>query len=218
MTDLTEAYWVADSGVPPKRGQGISQAVSSMREEEDEMPLLPRSRKRLIQTADSPPPEDIPATGGRKSRPTQPTQATEVTQRPVRKTRAASVASDISEAPSTRARAKPAARGRKAVEPVVVEDSEDEVALDLDKTPSTATRTGRGGKSRAATSTLGADTAGPGGTRKGTRTTQTSMVPDTSQMEAPPSTATASGRPARRKLLVDDDDDDDVVVGRLCAV
>jgi len=213
---LTAAYWVAESGGPSSKGVGMSQAVGSMRQEEDEMPLLPRSKKRLINVADSPPLEDnVPATGSRKFVvPSQTTQTTQATQRPVRKTRATSVASDVSDAPSAPTRAKPAVRGKKTVEPVVIEDSEDEVALDLGKTPSTATRTGRGAKSRAATSTLDVDTAGGGGTRRTTRTTQASMIPDTSQMEPPPSTATASGRPARRKLLVDDDDDDDVVVSR----
>jgi len=214
---LTVAYWVADSGGPSKRGQ-MSQAVGIMRDDEDEMPLLPRSKKRLINNADSPPPENgVPATGRRKeARPTQITQTTQSTQRPVRKTRAASVVSDISDAPSTRTRAKPAARGKKTAEPVVIEDSEEEVAFDLGKTPSTATRSGRGAKSRGATSTLEADTVGGGGTRRGTRTTtQPSAVPDTSQVEPTPSGVTASGRPARRKLLVDDDDDDDVVVSLL---
>jgi hypothetical protein len=195
----------------------MSQAVGSMRDEEDEMPLLPRSKKRLINNADSPPPEyDVPATGRRKgTQATQATQTTQSTQRPARKTRATSVASDVSDTPSTRTRSKPAARGKKTAETVVIEDSEEEVALDLGKTPSTATRSGRGAKSRAATSTLDADTvgAGAGGTRRGTRTTtQASVVPDTSQVNPTSSGVTASGRPPRRKLLVDDDDDDDVVV------
>lgn len=201
---LIVAYWATES-MGPKHGQGMSQRADG----EEDMPLLPPSKKRLMARDDSTFDESVPASKA----PRGAVPASLSTQRPTRTTRATSVLSDASSAPSTSTRArptaatrkKPAARGKQSAAPVVVENSEDEVADDLDKTPSAYT-TGLTGKSRvtgtrgmsgaAATSTLEGDKT------RGTRTTQATP-------SGVPGTATQRGR---RKLLVDDDDDDDDVM------
>lgn len=215
---------MADSARPNK-----SQAVTQGRlvNDDDDMPVLPRAKKRLIGNDDSPPPEDdleISATSRRRvgrTPITQPIQSTSMTNR--RATRASSVvsnASDISEAPSghTRshdARSKPAAKGKQHMESIVVEDSEEEVAQDLGRVSSGSARTRGTGVTgsrgtRGATSTLDDDHRAPGGKRTARLA---SGVPGTSAMDPPTSSAASTGRAtgSRRKLLVDDDEDDDAV-------
>jgi len=223
---------VAESARPTK-SQGTTQG--RLLDDDDDMPVLPRAKKRLIGDNDSPPPEDDldpPSSSRRRvgrtqiTQPIQSTQSTSTRRAPTRTTRASSVAtdaSDISEAPSghTRshdARSKPAAKGRKRMESIVVEDSEEEVAQDLGKLSSGSTRERgtavTGGKpsrgTRGTTSTLDEDGRAPGGRRV---TQQASGVPGTSAMDPPSSSVASTGRAAgsRRKLLVDDDDDDEAI-------
>ena len=210
------AYWEAEQD----GRYGITQP-GALPEDEDEMPLVPRPTQRRLGKHDSPPLEDDSMST--QERRGNPTQSTLSTQRPVRATRASSVVSDASSAPSTRSRAravttkaKPAAKGKKAAkEPVVIEDSEDEVAEDLDRTPSAFTTSAsartrtRATGTRASTSTLGADKTSA--TRTG-RPTQPSVVPGTSAVSQ-----SMTGR-TRRKLLVDDDDDDVTVGSKIYAL
>lgn len=178
---------------------------------DEEMPLLPPSKRRLMAKDDSGLDESIPAS---KSRRGAAPSASLSTQRPARTTRGSSVQSDASSAPSTSTRSKstaasrkkPAARGKQTAAPVVVEDSENEVAEDLDKTPSAYT-SGLTGRSRV-TGTRGMSGIGATSTLEGDR----SRASRTTQA-TPSGTGTQSrGANGRRKLLVDDDDDDDIMV------
>jgi hypothetical protein len=163
------------------------------------MPLLPKSRRRLLSPGHddemSPPP---PTARRGKATPSQTPAASQVaprrtTQRQLRETSVNSDTSSIGTATrSTRTRATPAATQRKGkTQPIVIEESEDEVNRDL-------------GPARSSTGTA----------RKSSRATGSGMVGDD---EA--STITATGRKAtqsslgtgRRRLVVDDDDDGELV-------
>ena len=210
----TPAYWETEH-----HGHGVSQAYGAMPEDDDEMPLVPRPTQRRLGKVNSPSPEEGASESLTRCRGVA-SQLPPSTQRPPRATRGTSVASDVSSAPSTRSRAKapptrakPAAKGKRSTkEPVVVEDSEEEVAIDLDKTPSlmttpaTARTKSRAGATRATTSTLEADHTSRG---RSTRPTQPSVVPGTSAISQ-----SMTGR-TRRKLLVDDDDEDEIMVSSL---
>jgi hypothetical protein len=210
----TPAYWETEH-----HGHGVSQAYGAMPEDDDEMPLVPRPTQRRLGKVNSPSPEEGASESLTRRRGVA-SQLPPSTQRPSRATRGTSVASDVSSAPSTRSRAKapptrakPAAKGKRSTkEPVVVEDSEEEVAIDLDKTPSlmttpaTARTKSRAGVTRATTSTLEADHTSRG---RSTRPTQPSVVPGTSAISQ-----SMTGR-TRRKLLVDDDDEDEIMVSAL---
>lgn len=210
---LTKAYWVADSARPTK-SQGVTQGRLI---DDDDMPVLPRSKKRLIGNDDSLPPNDaleVPSTSRRRVGRTQVTQATQAartaTRRAARPSSVVSNTSDISEAPSghTRshdARSKPAAKGKQRVESIVVEDSEEEVAQDLGRVSS--------GSARAKGSTA-PGTRGSRGTRGTTSTLEEGArgVPGTKAMDPLTSSVASSVRATgRRRLLVDDDEDDEAV-------
>jgi hypothetical protein len=169
-------------------------------DEDEDMPLLPKSRRRLLSPGHddemSPPPPT--ARGRGKATPSQTPAASQVaprrtTQRQLRETSVNSDTSSIGTVSrSTRTRATPAATQRKGkTQPIVIEESEDEVNLDL-------------GPARSSTGTA----------RKSSRATGSGILGDD---EA--STITATGRKAtqsslgtgRRRLVVDDDDDGELV-------
>jgi hypothetical protein len=171
-------------------------------DEDEDMPLLPKSRRRLLSPGHddemSPPPPTARVRG--KATPSQTPAASQVaprrtTQRQLRESSVNSDTSSIGTATrSTRTRATPAATQRKGkTQPIVIEESEDEVNRDL-------------GPARSSTGTA----------RKSSRATGTGsgIVGDD---EA--STITVTGRKAtqsslgtgRRRLVVDDDDDGELV-------
>ena len=203
------AYWAAATQPLENLRRPNTQLVSSMPEEDDEMPLLPRSKKkRLLQDDDvdtaSTAPSDGPSMPEKPSVKKKSTASTAASTRSTghtrgkstaKKTRAASVVSDVSSvAASTRASTRGGAK-RKAVLPIEIQDSEDEVALDLGKTPASGTR--------AATSTLEGEPVRS--SRASGRTTTTATGVRGTQGVTSTGTGTARGR---RRLLVDDDDDD----------
>jgi hypothetical protein len=175
-----------------------------MDEDEDEdMPLLPKSRRRLLSQGHddemSPPPLTSRRKGAFQATQTPtPSQAPprRATQRQLRETSVNSDTSSIGTASRSRTRAAPAATQKKGrTEPIVIEESEDEVNRDLGPARS-STGTGTRGKSTRGT--------GPG--------TGSGIVGDD---EASTATATVTrGRATqsslgtgRRRLVVDDDDD-----------
>ena len=199
----TTAYWPTQAPNPYKRPQA-SQFPATIADDEDEMPLLPRTKKRLLgvrddspSTADDPTPH---ATRRSEKPEISQSQTGQITLSPMqRKTRRGSVASEASSvAASTRSKAstskpKSATRGKSKkkaeVEPIVLEDSEEEVALEMDKTPTTATRSA----TRGATSAVDDE---PMSTRSGRKASGRT-------------TQAATG--GRRKLLPADDDGDEMV-------
>jgi len=186
------------------KGNGKTQmSLTQHDEDEDEdMPLLPKSRRRLLSPGHddemSPPP---PTARRGKATPSQTPAASQVaprrtTQRQLRETSVNSDTSSVGTATrSTRTRATPAATQRKGkTEPIVIEESEDEVNRDL-------------GPARSSTGTARDKSSRGTGTGSG-------IVGDD---EA--STITATRRKAtqsslgtgRRRLVVDDDDDGELV-------
>jgi len=197
------AYWATQQVKGKGKGKTQISLTQQDEDEDEDMPLLPKSRRRLLSPGHddemSPPPPT--ARGRGKATPSQTPAASQVAPRRTtqRQVREASVNSDTSSigtaGRSTRTRATPAATQRKGkTQPIVVEESEDEVNRDLGPARS-STGTARGKSSRA---------------------TGSGVVGDD---EASTVTASAAGRKAtqsslgtgRRRLVVDDDDDGELV-------
>lgn len=177
----TSAYWPTDTAGPSARSQAISQALPTFNEVVDDMPLLPRARRRLLGDDDG---DAAPAPSRRRlPASTMQKQSTQKT----RKSRAISVVSDVSiastaPAASTRSQNTPKtgkAKAKVKAKPIVLDESEEE---EPEPTPA-VTRSGRSG----ATSTLEGDAS-----RSATRSTQSATI-------------------GRRKLLPADDDDGGLV-------
>ncbi len=176
--DLILAYWPPETTRPSARSQGVSQAF----DEGDDMPLLPRTRKRLLgeDGAESTPPGTSP---GPFAPPTQTHSTLRFGMTQIqRKTRRQSVESDVSTAnlvpiESVRTRSGPKNGKAKVKEPIVLEDDDEN-----DPTPPT----------------------------RSTRSDVTSTLQgDASRSVTPRSTQTATA--GRRKLLPADDDDGGMV-------
>jgi len=175
-------------------------------DEDEDMPLLPKSRRRLLSPGHddemSPPPPT--ARGRGKATPSQTPAASQVaprrtTQRQLRESSVNSDTSSIGTATrSTRKRATPAATQRKGkTQPIVIEESEDEVNRDLGPARS-STGTARGKSSRATGSGIVGDDEASTMTATGRKATQSSL---------------GTGR---RRLVVDDDDDGELVCLSTC--
>ncbi|ORX41292.1 hypothetical protein BD324DRAFT_613998 [Kockovaella imperatae] len=243
--EMGEAYWPTQHSKATKR-VFASQIPSTVPDDEAEMPLLPRQRKkRLLSVAEDDDDEDsgpsgslatVSGTSRRRAAATSTKRDGGVmtTTQPARRTRATSTVSEVSSvAPPTRgarstvetSTSRP--KGRKNapmdVDVQEIQDSEDEIALDLGKTPNTTHSSRRGG-TRGATSTLeGVDMPPPsrssrtpqfdtGTTTNPSRASRSTVsaagVATQSKVgTATPGTARASGRAVRR-LLVDDDEED----------
>jgi hypothetical protein len=216
---LDSAFWPAET--QKGRKTQASQALDGG--DEDSMPLLPRSKRRLLDRRtttghgdedDEMPPPTAKRRGGAfvPDTPTQ-SQTSESKATHHRKTRGESVVSDISSVGgSTRSkRVSAATTGRTArggrgtqKQPVLLEDSDEE---GVEFTPSAiGSASGSGGTRARGRSTRGTqylaevDTAT---TRSSARTT--------SQMGPPQTSGSASVTMGRKKLLPVDDDDDDMV-------
>jgi hypothetical protein len=179
-------------------------------DEDEDMPLLPKSRRRLLSPGHddemSPPPPTARVRG--KATPSQTPAASQVAPRRTtqRQLRESSINSDTSSigtvGRSTRTRATPAATQRKGkTQRIVIEESEDEVNRDLGPARS-STGTARGKSSRATgtgSGIVGDDEASTiGATRS--KATQSSL---------------GTGR---RRLVVDDDDDGELVCASFLCV
>lgn len=161
---ISLAYWQTESARPSARSQGMSQALPTFNEDEDDMPLLPRTRRRLLgEEGNEPTP---PPPRRRQGAPeSQELTSKKVAHKTPRNTRAVSTVSEGSVASlalSASTRSRGAKSGKSKPKPIVLADSDEELPP-----PTPATRSGRSG----ATSTLEGD-----GTRFSTRSTQTATV------------------------------------------
>jgi hypothetical protein len=184
---LILAYWVQTQlGKNGKRGQP-SQALAMVDEEEDTMPLLPRSKRRLL--GGTPEVEESFSTAP-KQRGAQKLIAPKPAPRRVRGATAESEVSIVSVPLPTRTAAKARGKGKT---PIVVEEDEDEEAeVDIGLAASRLSgKTGSRSSGRATSSTLEGETTKTRG--------------KTTQMPNATPASTATGR--RRMLLPDDDDD-----------
>lgn len=214
---LDIAFWPAET----QRGRKTQASQALDGGDEDSMPLLPRSKRRLLDQRtttehgdedDEMPPPTAKRRGGAfvPDTPTQ-SQSSEPKATNHRKTRGESVVSDVSGVGgSTRSkRVSSATTGRTArggrgthKQPVLLEDSEEE---GVEFTPSAiGSASGSGGTRAKARSTRGTQDHA-----EDTATTRSSAR--TSQMGPPQTTGSASVTMGRRKLLPVDDDDDDMV-------
>ncbi|KAK8844689.1 hypothetical protein IAR55_006538 [Kwoniella newhampshirensis] len=216
--EMGEPYWPTQA---VKTGNQRTQAGSqaTIAEEEDDMPLLPRSRKRLLGTqalqddATDPPLTGRRGTQRRKVIPETQNSSMNGSQLPPRRsTRATSVMSESSVGTSTSVatatgsttRGKAVKRRGKGKEPVLLEDSDEEDGVDWGNSSTGRTKSGRSGKGTG-TVTLEEDeddeevvasTAMGLGRSKATPSTQRSG-----------GTGTTLGVGRRRKLLPVDDED-----------
>ncbi|WWC85414.1 uncharacterized protein L201_000277 [Kwoniella dendrophila CBS 6074] len=215
--EMGEPYWPTQI-VNPSRIRGKATQVE---EEDGDMPLLPRSRKRLLGTQVTQDDDDPPSTFRSRQRSRIPETQQSQTQTPrvstsSRRTRAQSVlseaesvASQTSIATSTRARSTRTTRGKNK-EPVLLEDS-DEVDEGLDWGNSTGTGSGTALKSKN-------NRSNGVGTATGTRTLEGNDPPSTSTRRRTPATqamstglrGTQASQIGRRRLLPADDDDDGI--------
>ena len=233
LTASFQAYWPIQPAKLVGRTQG-SQFQSNSLDDEDEMPLLPRSKKKRLlelEDEDDSAPSEVASTSAPATR--QAPLASKKTnsrstRQPARKTRAASIISDVSSvaastrsaaARSTASRAK--AKGASKKEVIEFQDSEDEVALDLGKTPTPSGRgtgtgagTGtRGTRGRGATSTLEGEPISTRSTRTPAFDTGTTTTRRSTATQGKTATAASGTRGGRRRLVVDDDDDEtDILV------
>jgi hypothetical protein len=226
------AFWPTQQPTG-KKGKGSTQAMltRAIDEDDEDMPLLPRSRRRILDEDDlddditpMPPPASL-APRARAARsaisetpaPTPPKKAPATQSRPrtqtQRQLRESSVVSDASSAGaggrSTRTTRAPAAstQARKGkAPPIVIEESEDEVNRDLGPARSS---TGTG------TRTMGRHTCGAAGSGSG-RIGDDEATPASASNRG--KTQSSLGATGRRRLLVADDDDDGelVSVGDCC--
>ncbi|WRT63291.1 uncharacterized protein IL334_000196 [Kwoniella shivajii] len=213
--EMGEPYWPTQ--VFNNTSRGRTQASQVVDEDED-MPLLPRSKKRLLGTQVNQDEDEVPSTSRlRKQSRVPETQLTQ-TQMPIttkRRTRAQSVLSEAdsaitstSAATSTRA-GKATSRGKNK-EPILLEDSDDEEEGEgLDWGDSTGLATNPR-STRTSTQSKG-DT----GTGSGTKTLGSMNPPSisTAKRKTLPTQGTSTrntqaSSQARRRLLPADDDDD----------
>ncbi|WVR03162.1 hypothetical protein IAU60_000152 [Kwoniella sp. DSM 27419] len=216
--EMGEPYWPTQV---VKNGRGkAQQSQFAMEVDTEDMPLLPRSRKRLLATQvsqddDDLPPSTVTQRAGR-IQDSQPQTQTPQVGISHRKTRAASVVSEAdsvatntSAATSTRARSTRAGTSTRSTrtsskQPVVLEDSEEE---GVDWGASTKTRGTRSGRTVASSAIISHD--GPPGTT--TNDADTAMLPPstaaTKSRRTQPSTPASAVLGGRRKLLPADDDD-----------
>lgn len=218
------AFWPAET----QRGRKTQASQALDGGDEDSMPLLPRSKRRLLDQRtttedgddkdDEMPPPTAKRRGGAFVQDT-PTQSQASEPKTTGKTRGESVVSDISSVGgggSTRSKRASAAmttgrtaRGGRGTQrqPVLLEDSEEE---GVEFTPSAVgSASGSGGTRPKGRSTRGAQDHG----EIDTATTRSSAR-TTSQMGPPQTTGSASVTMGRKKLLPVDDDDDDMVSRR----
>jgi len=220
------AFWPTQQPTG-KKGKGSTQAMltQAMDEDDEDMPLLPRSRRRILDEDDldddispMPPPASL-APRSRAARsaisetpaPTPPKKASATQSRArtqtQRQLRESSVVSDASSTGaggrSTRTTRAPAAstQARKGkAPPIVIEESEDEVNRDLGPARSS---TGTG------TRTMGRHTSGAAGSGSG-RVGDDEATPASASNRG--KTQSSLGATGRRRLLVADDDDDGELV------
>lgn len=211
------AYWTSDQPVRNGKQTQMSQIPASL-DDDDHMPLLPVSNKRLLGTMreDSPDTEDsMTANKSRDRRSTQTATQSDFTQGRTnrassRSTRATSVASEASSAvPISKAKSKPVARSKKP-ETIVIEDSEDEVANEVGRA-SARSSTARGSK-RSSIGTRIPGTSVPGEAGDVPSSSKTTVRSGTRGTQA------SAPAPRRRLLVADDDDDDDTPVSRVRVV
>jgi hypothetical protein len=186
-----------------------------MDEDEDEdMPLLPRSRRRLLDKGEEddlsrgPPPSSLAR--GTRGVPSQtsvasqpPPRRTTATQRQLRETSVNSDTSSIGRSTRTRTtKVAPSTQTRKGRAPaIVIEESEDEVNRDLGPArSSTGTGTGTRGKSSKVMGVSGGE-GGFGDDEASSMATETATRGKTQSSQGM----------GRRRLVVDDDDDGEMV-------
>ncbi|WVQ64386.1 uncharacterized protein L199_002551 [Kwoniella botswanensis] len=216
--EMGEPYWPTQT-INPSRGRGQATQVE---DEDEDMPLLPRSRKRLLGTqVTQEDDEDPPLTSRSRQRSRVPDTQPSQTQTPrvtttQSRTRASSVlseaesvATNVSASTPTRTRSTrntmTGGRGTKK-QPTVVEDSDEEIDEGLDWGTSTGTRT-KTRSNKNATATQGKNSA----TGTGTRTLEGDDTPSTSTGRRRTTAAQAGTQASqfgRRRLLPADDDDD----------
>jgi hypothetical protein len=198
LTRVGIAYWPQAETVRGKKGQMSQIPASYVDEEEDTMPLLPRSRKRLL--GDTPEVEESFNTASKQRGIASQTQTLSTPKpKPVavaRRTRGGTVDSDVSISSAPRPTATKTQKGRgrgKLDTPIVIdEEDEDEVDVGLIGSRRTGTGTGRGSGKTGGTSTLDGET------------TRSSRAKGTQSV-------VASGTTGRRRLLPADEDDDGIV-------
>jgi hypothetical protein len=187
-----------------------------MDEDEDEdMPLLPRSRRRLLDKGEddlSPGPPPSSLARGTRGVPSQtpiasqpPPRRTTATQRQLRETSVNSDTSSVGRSTRTRTtKAAPSTQTRKGRAPaIVIEESEDEVNRDLGPArSSTGTGTGTRGKS---SKIMGVSGTGSGG---GFGDDEASSMATGTATRGKTQSSQGMGR---RRLVVDDDDDGEMV-------
>lgn len=184
-----------------------------MDEDEDEdMPLLPRSRRRLLDKGEeddmSPGPPPLSLARGTRGAPSQtpvasqaPPRRATATQRQLRETSVNSDTSSVGR--STRnTKAAPSTQTRKGRAPaIVIEESEDEVNRDLGPArSSTGTGTGIRGK--------GSKAIGVSGSGSGFGDDEASSMATGTATRGKTQSSLGTGR---RRLVVDDDDDGEMV-------
>lgn len=201
------AYWPTQQSKGKGKGKTQTSLTQQMDEDEDEdMPLLPKSRRRLLSQGHddemSPPPPTARQKRGGPSQTPAASQAPPPRRATHRQLRETSVTSDTSSVgrgtrATTRATLAATQRSRKGkAEPIVIEESEDEVNRDLGPARS-STGTARG-KSTRGTAT------GSGIVGDDEASTTTAIA--TRGRATPSSLGTG-----RRRLVVDDDDDGELV-------
>jgi len=197
--EMGEPFWPTQNAKVARHTQTTTQAMA-VDDEDDDLPLLPRSRKRLLDTRITPGRDfdEAPRTsrkrGAASLRETEPVPSGPSARS--RKVRGASVVSDASSTGAATRRA-PARKAKKALH-VIDGSEEEEVEADLPTATATGTGSGRSTGSGARTRWLGAGTG---------RSAMSSTLDG-------PTAPTASARPKgakERKMLVDDDDDGEVI-------
>lgn len=182
-----------------------------MDEDEDEdMPLLPRSRRRLLDKGEeddmSPGPPPSSLARGTRGAPSQtpiasqaPPRRATATQRQLRETSVNSDTSSVGRSTRT-TKAAPSTQTRKGRAPaIVIEESEDEVNRDLGPARS-STGTGTRGK--------GSRTIGVSGSGSGFGDDEASSMATGTATRGKTQSSLGTGR---RRLVVDDDDDGEMV-------
>ncbi|WWC67234.1 uncharacterized protein I206_101141 [Kwoniella pini CBS 10737] len=217
--ELGEPYWPTQSANRSRKG-GRTQATQ-MDDDDVDMPLLPRARKRLLGTQvnqdEDEPPSTIRLKGRQKSSVPETQQSQLSTQMPIvtRKTRAQSVLSEAESVNSVATRSirggPIAKRGKNKKEAVVLEDSQEEeqdedgVDWGLNASNSNSTRLRSGKESSTQARTI----------NTGTKTLQGDEPPSISIRQRNVNTQSNSGMGTRgtqasqrRRLLPADDDDE----------
>nr|XP_018266236.1 uncharacterized protein I303_00211 [Kwoniella dejecticola CBS 10117]OBR88394.1 hypothetical protein I303_00211 [Kwoniella dejecticola CBS 10117] len=235
--ELGEPYWPTQIIKPSRGGRGGTKATQ-MEDEDEDMPLLPRTKKRQLGTQvtqDDPDPPSTTRSRRQNSVVPETQQSQSSTQMPIvtksRRTRAQSVLSEAesvkSAATSTRATrltkgaSTTAGRGRSKKEAVVLEDSAEEAAeqeeqeqdgidwgLNASNTHSTRGRSGKGSSSTQARMTNNTGTKTLEGVDQPPSAATRRRTVNTQSSASAGIKGTQAQASQRRRLLPADDDDE----------